>query len=185
MIEAAIVAHLVAQARLTGAVQGSLIGERGEFHDRSDRARRVHAARTRWLEDHGADSSFPCGVVRTDAVGFPAEVRERRQELAVIAAVLPASLVFLVDPPEAFPAPEPVEAGTVPRRDLRGAEVVDAAGSPLPEPTTESFDREPDAVLVVSWVDGDEVREQRLVFRSSWLAWQAVRRIRAATSLPM
>jgi hypothetical protein len=184
MIEAAIVAQLVAEARLGRAAAGSVTQALGEFHDRSDRARAIHAARTKWLQRRGAEASFPCGVVRTDAVGFPPEARERREELSVIAAVLPEDVVFLVDPPEVFPAPDPVEAGSVARADLRGASVVALDGSAVPEPASESFDREPDVVLVVSFADGDAIGEQRLVFRSAWVAWQAAHRLRAATVSP-
>lgn len=181
MIEAAILAQLVAHARLRGAVDASLTAERSEFRDRSDQARAFHRARTRWLEQHGAESSFPCGVVRTDAVAVDEELWGMREELAVFAVVLPETVTFLVDPPEGWPSPEPIEAGSVPRMDLMDAEVVDLGGSPVFEPAAESFDHEPDVVLVVSWEEGGERREQRLVFRSSWLAWRAARRVRAAS----
>jgi hypothetical protein len=180
MIEAALIAEFVVRGRLGGAVAGSLNAERAAFHDRAARGRAVHAARTRWLRAHRAEVSFPCGVVPTDDVGFPPEVRDRRAELAVVVAVLPDAVSFLVDPPEMFPSPEPVEAGSVPRDALAGAEVCDLAGAPVPEPAAESFEPEPDVVLVVSWFDGDETREQRLLFRSAWLAWSAARRLRQA-----
>lgn len=181
MIEAAIIAQFVAQARLGAAVGNSLMAERGEFHDRAARGRALHAARTRWLKARGAESSFPCGVVRTDDVGFPAEVRDRREELSVIVAVLPEAVAFLVDPPETFPSPEPVETGSVPRTALTGAEVRDPSGAPVPEPSAETLEPEPDVVLVVRWVDDEgRPREQRLVFRSSWLAWKAAWRLREA-----
>lgn len=181
MIEAAIIVHFATRGRLAGAVAGSLNAERGEFHDRRVRTRAVRDARSRWLSAHAAEASFPCGVLRTEELAIPQEARERREELAVIAAVLPEDVAFVVDPPESFPGPDPLEAGTVPRARLRSVEVVDASSAPLPEPAGESFDPEPDAWLVVGWTGEDgEPREQRLLFRSAWLAWTAARRLRGA-----
>jgi hypothetical protein len=186
MIEAAIIVHFMTQGRLAGAVAGSLTAERGEFRDRRARTRALRDARSRWLFAHGAVASFPCGVVRTGDLPIPDEARERREELAVLAAVLPEELAFIVEPPERFPSADPLEAGSVPRSRLRSVTVVDAAGKPVPEPAGESFDAEPDVWLVLAWDDEEgETREQRSLFRSAWLAWSAARRLRDAFVAPV
>jgi hypothetical protein len=179
VIEAALLAQLVVEGRLKRAVGSVHRAERDALQDHRTRAHELAAARSRWLHRHGAASSFPCGVTRPvlPVAADGSALRERRTEVQVIAAVLPDAITFLVEPPESLPSWDPIEAGTIPRAALREADVVDADDRHVPEPLAESFDPEPEVELVLRW-DGDP-GEQRLTFRSAWLAWKAVRRFRA------
>jgi hypothetical protein len=142
------------------------------------RAYEIAAARSRWLHRHDAEASFPCGVTRpmVPEAADGTTLRERRTEVLVIAAVLPDRVVFLVDPPESLPSWDPIEAGSIARNALREVDVVGADGAHVAEPLAESFDPEPEVELVIRW-DGDP-GEQRLTFRSAWLAWKAAGRLR-------
>jgi hypothetical protein len=182
MIEAAIIAALVAKSRPGAAVSRGLMAERGELYDAHARSRAIVEARTGWLEEHQATASFPCGVVQPDAVTLPGSTRDRRPELAVIAAVLPGTVVFLVEPPTNHISPDPIEAGTIQAASITAVEVMDDAGRPAPRPAAEPIDAEPDAFLVIRWSVGDVEREQRLLFRSMWQAWKAADRLRAVVS---
>jgi hypothetical protein len=183
IIETALIAQALAQGRLSKAIGAGLVAERGELADARERARGVAAARSKWLSDHGAARSFPCGVVRPDGLIDPS-VRERRPELSVIAAVLPATIAFLVDPPPSYPGDEPIEAGTIERAAIRSVDVVDLDGDPVLRPVDEPIDPEPEVVLTVSWVDASGgSREQRLSFRSAWDAWAAVDKLRQAIAV--
>jgi hypothetical protein len=104
-------------------------------------------------------------------------LRERRTEVQVVAAVLVDRVTFLVEPPASLPSWDPIEAGSIDRAALRDVDVVDANGVHVAEPLAESFDPEPEVELVLRW-DGDP-GEQRLTFRSAWVAWKAARRFRA------
>ena len=46
------------------AVRGSLAAEIGELREDQLRDHALRMARTKWLEDHDVEASFPCGVVR-------------------------------------------------------------------------------------------------------------------------
>jgi len=178
MIEAALLAHFLVRERGRQAVAASLAVERKRFNDERDRDHAVRAARTEWLEEHDAERSFPCGVIRAE-VAAPHLARE----MPVIVAVLPDVLTFLVEPPERSDEVEPIEAGSIPRPAIGEIDVEDAEGATVPEPASESLDPEPDRYLVVRWPGDDgSTKEERLVFRSSWLAWEAARRLRAAAT---
>jgi hypothetical protein len=180
IIEAALLAQALAQGRLSKALGAGFVAERGELADARERARGVSAARSRWLSDHHAERSFPCGIVRPDGLIDPS-VRERRRELSVIAAVLPATVAFLVDPPESYPGDEPIEAGAVERAAIRSIDVAGVEGGSVPRPASEPIDPEPEVVVIVHWVDAaGENAEQRLLFRSSWDAWLAADKLRQA-----
>jgi hypothetical protein len=172
MIEAALLAAVVADLKAR-----EIARDVSELAEARERSHDLALARTRWLERHGAEASFPCGVTRPELPAGEGGATRRGQEVHVIAAVLPESVVFLVEPPERLASADPIEAGTIRREAIRSVDVVDAEGRPVPEPVTEPFDPEPEVELVVRW-DG-EPGEQRLTFRSSWLAWQAARRLRA------
>ncbi|HSL11579.1 MAG TPA: hypothetical protein VLA82_09740 [Actinomycetota bacterium] len=179
MIEAALLAQLVVQGRQRRAIASVHAAEREALAEQRTRAHELGAARARWLHRNGADASFPCGVTRPvlpDATDG-ATLRERRTEVQVIAAVLPDRVTFLVEPPASLPSWDPIEAGSVDRAALRDVDVVDADDVHVPEPLAESFEPEPEVALVLRW-DGDP-GEQRLTFRSAWLAWTAARRFRA------
>jgi hypothetical protein len=178
VIEAALLAQLVVQGRLTGAVGSVHAAERDELADRRQRSYELGAARSRWLDRHGAEWSFPCGVTRPvlPQAADGSTLRERRTEVQVIAAVLSDRVMFLVEPPESLASWDPIEAGSIPLAALREVDVVDGDDRHVPEPRAESFDPEPEVQLVLRW-DG-EPGEQRLTFRSAWLAWAAARRFR-------
>ena len=180
MIEAALLAQALTQGRLHKALSAGLVEERGQLAEARERARGVAAARSKWLSDHDAERSFPCGVVRPDGVIDPS-VRDRRPELAVIAAVLPVTVAFLVEPPPTYPGEEPIEAGSIDRSALRSVEVVDLEGGAVLRPASEPIDPEPEVVVVIGWTDAaGDLAEQRLLFRSSWEAWTAADRLRQA-----
>jgi hypothetical protein len=180
VIEAALLAQALAQGRLTKAISAGFVTERGELADAREHARSVSTARSKWLAEHAAERSFPCGVVRPDGLIDPT-VRERRAELAVIAAVLPRTIAFLVDPPAAYPGDEPIEAGSIERSAIRSIDVVSLDGQPVPRPASEPIDPEPEVVVVIGWVDAaGDTAQQRLLFRSSWEAWAAAERLRHA-----
>lgn len=180
MIEAALLAQALSQGRLHKALSAGLVEERGQLAEARERARGVAAARSKWLSDRDAERSFPCGVVRPDGL-IDASVRERRPELAVIAAVLPATVAFLVEPPPTYPGEEPIEAGQIDRSAIRTVEVFDLEGRAVPKPATEPIDPEPEVVVAIGWTDAaGEQAEQRLLFRSSWEAWTAAERLRQA-----
>ena len=178
MIEAALIAALVVDGRIRRAVGTVHAAEREALADRRTRSHELAAARSRWLHRKGAEGSFPCGVTRPvlPVAAEGATLRERRTEVQVIAAILPDRVTFLVEPPESLPSWDPIDAGSILRDALREVDVVDAAGAHVPEPLTESFDPEPEVELVLRW--DDEPSEQRLTFRSAWLAWGAARRFR-------
>jgi hypothetical protein len=178
VIEAALLAQLVVQGRTRRAVGSVHAAEREALADQRTRAHELGAARARWLHRNGAEGSFPCGVTRPvlPEASDGSTLRERRTEVQVIAAVLPDRVTFLVEPPESLPSWDPIEAGSIPRSAFREVDVEDAAGTHVPEPLAESFDPEPEVELVLRF-DGDP-GEQRLTFRSAWLAWKAARRFR-------
>ena len=187
MIEAALLAQLVTSGRIRRAVGSVHAAERDALADARRRTHELAAARSRWLHRNGAEGSFPCGVTRPvlPQAADGTTLRERRTEVQVIAAVLPDKVTFLVEPPESLPSWDPIEAGSIPREALREVDVVDAAGVHVGEPLAESFDPEPEVELVIRWEsEADdagrpgELDEQRLTFRSAWLAWKAARRFR-------
>jgi hypothetical protein len=172
LIEAVLIATVLAH-RKTSAVSRSLLQERSEHYDRRDHDHAVRTARSRWLHAHGAISTFPCGVVRPvpprpDVPGPPSPLGD---EVPVLAAVLPDAVTFLVDPPAGFISDDPIEVGSI-RRDALREVLVERGGAPVPRPAAESFEEEPEVALVLRW-EGDE---QRLWFRSAWLAWRTADR---------
>jgi hypothetical protein len=182
MIEAALLAQALTLGRLQKALAAGMIAERGELADARTQARAIAAARSKWLADHEAERSFPSGVVCPDGL-IDASVRERRPELAVIAAVLPTTLTFLVEPPPTYPGDDPIEAGSVERSAIGAIEVVGLDGQTISRPASEPIDPEPEVVVSIGWTDAAGSTEaQRLLFRSSWEAWTAADRLRRAVA---
>jgi hypothetical protein len=179
MIEAALLAQALTQGRLAKALHAGILAERGELANARERARGLAAARSRWLSDHDAERSFPCGVVKPEGL-IDAMVRDHRVELAVIAAVLPSTVAFLVEPPPSYPGDEPIEAGGIDRRSGATVEVLGLDERPVPRPAAEPIDPEPEVVIVIHWAADETQAQQRLLFRSSWEAWMAADRLRDA-----
>ena len=138
-------------------------------------------ARSRWLEQNGAEYSFPCGVVPQPEAAPDAPVLNvipmmRRAVASVIAAVLPSDLVFLLEQE----SEDVVELGRLPRRAIVETDVVDEDGSHIPEPLHESFESPGVSLAVLRWSNDGVDEEERFGFRSVWLAWKAARKLRAA-----
>ena len=130
-------------------------------------------ARTRWLERNGAEYSFPCGVVPRPEPGANEPVLNvlpmmRRAVASVIAAVLPADVVFLLEQE----SEDIVELGRLPRSAIREVDVVDASDVPIPEQIRETFEPPQLALLVLTWTNAGVDDEDRFAFRSPWMAWQ-------------
>jgi hypothetical protein len=182
MIEAALFGAVLVHERGRQAVAASLGQERRMFYDQRDRVHAMRTERSRWFEDHGSQGSFPCGVIRPipprpDVDAPPSIILAR--EVPVVAAILPDGFTFLVDPPDGYPSTAPIEAGSVSRSELGSVAVVDDGGAPVARPDAESFEDEPDVHLVLRFgADG----EQRLIFRSAWLAWEAADRFLAGAA---
>jgi hypothetical protein len=152
-------------------------GERLRDADQRAQAAQVGAARTRWLDEHHAEQSFACGVVRWEA---PRDAGFVIVEVFVTAVVTDASVVFLVDRPDGTGS-VPVEVGSIDRAAITEVEVLFPDGRAVPRPAAEPMDPEDEVLLVIRWRDGTGApASQRLLFGSSWEAWRAVDRLRAA-----
>jgi hypothetical protein len=182
LLTVALLAYALNEARGDRAVHGVHAAERADVYARMDRRQALGASRSRWLHDHAAEASFPCGVVRPSQEGADDEtlaaLRGMDLELPVTAAVLGEEVAFLAEPPEASGVAQMIEVGRIGRDALREVEVVDATGARVPEPHREGFESQP-VWLVLRWGDGDAADEERFLFRSAWLAWAAARRLRA------
>ena len=138
-------------------------------------------ARTRWLEDNHAESSFPCGVVPRPKPGPREPVLNvlpiiKQTISSIIAAILPSDLVFLLEDD----APGITELGRIPRAAIRSVDVVDIDEQHVPEPMEETFESDVPALALLRWSDGGKDDEERFAFRSAWLAWKCARRLLAA-----
>ncbi len=146
-----------------------------------DEEHEARMARSRWLEQNGAEYSFPCGVVPQPEAGPDEPVLNvlptmRRAVASVIAAVLPLDLVFLLEQE----SEEIVELGRLPRSAIVDTDVVDAEGSHVPEPLHESFESPGLSLALLRWSNADVDEEERFAFRSVWLAWKAARKLAGA-----
>lgn len=149
--------------------------------ERWAQAAEVGAARTRWLDEHHAERTFSCGVVRRET---STDVGAVVVEVFVTAVVTDTSVVFLVDRPDGNGG-VPVEVGSIDRATVADVEVFYLDGRAVPRPPAEPLDPEPEVVLVISWRDAaGALAAQRLLFGSAWEAWRAVDRLRAAMSSP-
>ncbi|MDQ4107870.1 MAG: hypothetical protein M3138_03565 [Actinomycetota bacterium] len=77
-------------------------------------------------------------------------------------------------------AEDVVELGRLPRNAIREADVVDPAGTHIPEPIHETFESDRPALAVLRWSNGGLDDEERFAFRSVCLAWRAARRLLGA-----
>ena len=177
------------EARTDRATMDIHVAERSEVYGRLDRRAALGASRSRWLHEHDAKGSFPCGVVRPADEGEDdpelALLRGMDLELPVTAALLEDEVAFLAEPPAATGIAEVIEIGRIRRAALEPADVVDAAGAHVPEPFREDFEPEADVWLVLRWGSGADADEERFLFRSPWLAWEAARRLRGAAGPPI
>lgn len=183
LLTVALLAYALNEARGDRAVKGVHAAERADVYARMDRRQTLGASRSRWLHDHAAEASFPCGVVRPSEEGADeqtlATLRGMDLELPVTAAILGEDVAFLAEPPEASGVAQVIEVGRIARAALREIEVVDATGSRVPEPHREGFEPETSVWLALRWGDDAARDEERFLFRSAWLAWTAARRFRA------
>jgi hypothetical protein len=147
----------------------------------ADEAAEAKLARSRWLERHDAESTFPCGVVPEPEppAGAPrlnVVPSLRAKPVPVMAVVLPADLVFILEQD----SQDVVELGRLPRDVIRDVDVVDADGAHIPEPSRETFEPEALSLVALTWTNGTVEEEERFGFRSAWLAWKAARKLQAA-----
>jgi hypothetical protein len=147
----------------------------------ADEAAEAKLARSRWLERHDAESTFPCGVVPEPEppAGAPrlnVVPSLRAKPVPVIAVVLPNDLVFILEQD----SQDVVELGRLPRDAIRNVDVLDANGTHVPELTQETFEPEALSLVALTWTDGTVEEEERFGFRSAWLAWKAARKLQAA-----
>jgi hypothetical protein len=159
------------------------VGERLLDAERRAHAAEVGRSRTRWLDEHHAERSFPCGVVRWEA---PRDEGGVILEVFVTAVVTDTSVVFLVERPDGSGSGGiPVEVGSIDRGAITEVEVLHVDGRAVPRPAEEPMDPEPEVVLVIRWRDATGASAvQRLLFGSSWEAWRATDRLRAAMASP-
>lgn len=97
--------------------------------------------------------------------------------MQVIAAVLPEDLVFIR---EQGSTEEVEEVGRLPRSAIEGVGVVDAHGAGVPEPVREEIEPSHPVFTVLRWSNDGAPDEDRFLFRSPWMAWQAAHRLREA-----
>ena len=188
LVTTALLLAALNEARTDRATRSIHAAERDELYERLDRRAALGASRSRWLHEHGAQGSFPCGVVRPAEEGDDdpalAALRGMDLELPVTAAFVGEEVAFLAEPPATSGVTEVIEVGRIPRPSLQPPDVVDAAGAHVPEPLREDFEPDLDVWLVLRWGSGSGADEERFLFRSAWLAWEAARRLRGAAGPP-
>jgi hypothetical protein len=184
-----------------------LLAQRAAFEESEE----AKLERSRWLEAHRAERTFPCGVVpepvldEADAadpvpappkrpllpsdpgwavpeVAVTAPPSEPRSPaslpaMQVLAAVLPEDLVFIR---EQGRTEEVEEVGRLPRASIDGIDVVDAGGTHVPEPARETLEPSEPVFTVLRWSNAGTPDEDRFLFRSPWIAWEAGHRLMAA-----
>jgi hypothetical protein len=163
-------------AAIAEAIHGTRAQDTARSASRDQEAER-RIERSRWLEEHHAERSFPCGLV-PDPGG--AETRlprlnvlpENIAPMEVTAAILPDEVAFIRDGEG-----DVVEVGRIPRTAIGDIDVVDRAGSHVPEPFQETIEEPQLSLLVLRWKSGDADDEDRFAFRSPWLAWRAGREL--------
>jgi hypothetical protein len=146
-----------------------------------DQVAEAKLVRSRWLERNDAEYAFPCGVVPepeppADAPRLNVVPLLKPKPVPVIAAVLPADLVFILEQD----SEDVVELGRLPRNAIRDTDVVDQNGTRIPEPAAETFESDRPALTVLRWSNAGVDEDERLAFRSVWLAWKAARKLMSA-----
>ena len=97
--------------------------------------------------------------------------------MQVIAAVLPTDLVFIR---EQGSDDEVEEVGRLPRSAIQDVDVVDAKDTHVPDPVRETIEPSQPVFTVLRWTNAGTPDEDRFLFRSPWMAWQAAHRLREA-----
>jgi hypothetical protein len=169
LLEAALLAQFVAQARLGRAMRASLARELAELREEQLAGDAKKLARTKWLHANGAEASFPCGVVDVEGTDVP-----------VLVAVVPDGIVFLAESPQGSSVDDVLEVGRIPGSAITDVDVVDTAGEHVAEPLHETFEDDVDVWVVLRSTRHGEANEDRFAFRSAWMAWRAARRLREA-----
>ena len=173
-------------------------------------AEEAKLARSRWLEAHAAERSFPCGVVPdpVEAAGDTAHAEPPRtpmpsdpgwaapeapvppqpspepeggapiRPMQVIAAVLLNDLVFIREHTDDG---EVEEVGRLPREAIQEVDVIDPQGGHVPDLARETIEPEEVVFAVLRWSNEGTPDEDRFLFRSPSMAWQAAHRLRAAS----
>jgi hypothetical protein len=147
----------------------------------ADEVAEAKLARSRWLERHDAESTFPCGVVPEPEppAGAPrlnVVPSLRAKPVPVIAVVLPNDLVFILEQD----TQDVVELGRLPRDAIRDVDVLDANGTHVPELTQETFEPEALSLEALTWTDCTVEEEERFGYRSALLALKPARKLHAA-----
>ena len=155
-------------------------GERLLNAERYAQAAAVGRARTRWLDEHHAQSSLPCGVVRWEVSADDGAVTV---DVFVTAVITDTAVAFLVDRPDGSGG-VPIEVGSIDRAALAEVTVLDIDGREVLHPAAEPIDPEPGVALAIRWRDEGGPNEQRLLFGSAWEAWRAADALRAAMPSP-
>jgi hypothetical protein len=166
--------------------------------------------RTRWLEEHDAERSFPCGIVPDPVLEAtqpePPETRPRPLLPSEPGWASPEDPVTDAVPPDPQPLTplrpmqviaavlredlvfireqgedeEVEEVGRLPRTAIQDVDVVDLEGTHVPEPVEETIEPSRLVFTVLRWSNVGRPDEDRFAFRSAWMAWQAARHLRAA-----
>ena len=145
-----------------------------------DQEAELRIERSRWLEEHRAGRSFPCGLVPDPGqveTGLP-RLNVLPSDIApveVTAAILVDDVAFIRDGDVAV-----VEVGRIPRTAIDDIDVVDRADAHIPEPVRETIEEPQLSLLVLRWSNEGTPDEDRFAFRSPWLAWTAGRKLMEA-----
>ena len=86
-------------------------------------------------------------------LGGTAEWNVEDEAVPVLVAIVPDGIAFLAETPPGASVYDVLEVGRVPRSNLTGVDVVDAAGKHVPEPLHESFEPDVDVSIVLRWTD--------------------------------
>ena len=163
-------------AAIAEAIHGTRAQDAVRWASREQEGER-RIERSRWLEEHHAERSFPCGLVpdpREAETGqprlnvLPADIAP----MEITAAILPHDVAFIRDGGD-----DVVEVGRIPRTAIGDVDVIDRAGVHLPEPFQETIEEPQLSLLVLRWNNEGADDEDRFAFRSPWLAWRAGRKL--------
>ena len=163
-------------AALAEAIHGTRAQDTARWATREQEAER-RIERSRWLEDRRAERSFPCGLVpdaRVGEIGLPQPqvLPTGIAPVEVTAAILPDDVAFIRDGDV-----DVEEVGRIPRTAIGDIDVVDRAGTHIPEPIQETIEEPQLSLLVLRWKNEGVDDEDRFAFRSPWLAWRAGRKL--------